>query len=69
MCVLFLHETKVAICDESHNLKNGMSQRYKLLSPALKACKHLLLLSGTPALARPVELYPQVNNPWGTLVA
>lgn len=59
----------MAICDESHNLKNGMSQRYKLLSPALKACKHLLLLSGTPALARPVELYPQVKRPPNAVMA
>lgn len=48
--------------DESHYLKNKDTQRYKMLSPIMKSARHLLLLSGTPALARPVELYPQVSG-------
>ena len=45
------------IADESHNLKSKTSQRSKIALPILKSAKRLLLLSGTPALARPVELW------------
>jgi SWI/SNF-related matrix-associated actin-dependent regulator 1 of chromatin subfamily A len=48
------------ICDESHNLKEKKSQRCQLGLPLLQKAKRLVLLSGTPALARPVELWPQV---------
>ena len=40
------------IADESHNLKEKSSQRCELAMPILKNANHLLLLSGTPALAR-----------------
>lgn len=40
------------IADESHNLKQKNSQRCELAMPILKKAKRLLLLSGTPALAR-----------------
>jgi len=49
------------IADESHNLKQKDSQRCKLALPIMKQSKRLVLLSGTPALNRPVELYPQLN--------
>jgi len=49
------------ICDESHNLKQKDSQRMKMAQPLLLASRRLLLLSGTPALARPVELWTQLN--------
>jgi SWI/SNF-related matrix-associated actin-dependent regulator 1 of chromatin subfamily A len=49
------------ICDESHNLKERTSQRCQLAMPILLKAKRLILLSGTPALARPVELWAQVN--------
>ena len=49
------------IADESHNLKQRDAQRTKMILPFLQASKHLLLLSGTPALARPVELYTQLH--------
>lgn len=48
------------IADESHHLKSRTSQRTKLLLPLLQSAKRLLLLSGTPALARPAELWPQL---------
>jgi SWI/SNF-related matrix-associated actin-dependent regulator 1 of chromatin subfamily A len=51
----------VAICDESHYLKSPTAQRTKACSPLLKGVKRLVLLSGTPALARPCELYSQVS--------
>ncbi|KAL7452364.1 hypothetical protein ACHAWC_004087, partial [Mediolabrus comicus] len=48
------------IADESHNLKDNKSQRCQLALPIMKKAKRLVLLSGTPALNRPVELYPQL---------
>jgi SWI/SNF-related matrix-associated actin-dependent regulator 1 of chromatin subfamily A len=49
-----------AIVDESHMLKNKSSKRTSRLLPVLTATKRCVLLSGTPALARPVELWPQL---------
>lgn len=49
------------IADESHNLKQKDSQRCQLALPILKQSKRLVLLSGTPALNRPVELYAQLT--------
>ncbi|KAG7353456.1 helicase [Nitzschia inconspicua] len=51
---------KCVIADESHNLKQKSSQRTQLALPLLQNAKRLMLLSGTPALARPVELWTQV---------
>ena len=48
------------IADESHNLKQMSSQRCQLALPLLQSSKRLVLLSGTPALNRPVELWPQL---------
>jgi SWI/SNF-related matrix-associated actin-dependent regulator 1 of chromatin subfamily A len=49
-----------AIVDESHMLKNKSSKRTSRLLPVLTATKRCVLLSGTPALARPAELWPQL---------
>lgn len=49
-----------AIVDESHMLKNKSSKRTTCLLPILMATKRCVLLSGTPALARPAELWPQL---------
>ena len=55
------------IVDESHYLKSHTAARTKLVCPIVAAARHALLLSGTPALARPSELYSQVSalNPSG----
>jgi SWI/SNF-related matrix-associated actin-dependent regulator 1 of chromatin subfamily A len=50
----------VVIADESHNLKERSSQRAQFVLPLLQQARRLFLLSGTPALARPVELWTQV---------
>lgn len=57
------------IADESHNLKQKDSQRCQLALPIMKLSRRLVLLSGTPALNRPVELYPQLNalDPMGEM--
>jgi SWI/SNF-related matrix-associated actin-dependent regulator of chromatin subfamily A-like protein 1 len=49
------------IADESHNLKSKTSQRTALILPLLQRARRLLLLSGTPALAAPVELWTQLH--------
>uniref|UniRef100_A0A7S3QB74 Uncharacterized protein n=1 Tax=Chaetoceros debilis TaxID=122233 RepID=A0A7S3QB74_9STRA len=52
---------KCVIADESHNLKEKTSQRCKIAMPLISGAKRVLLLSGTPALAKPVELWAQLN--------
>jgi SWI/SNF-related matrix-associated actin-dependent regulator 1 of chromatin subfamily A len=47
----------MCICDEAHYLKSRDSQRSRYLVPLLIKIKRVLLLSGTPMLARPNELY------------
>jgi SWI/SNF-related matrix-associated actin-dependent regulator of chromatin subfamily A-like protein 1 len=51
----------MVILDESHYVKQRKSQRAELLAGIMASSQRLLLLSGTPALARPAELYPQVR--------
>lgn len=51
----------MVICDESHYLKNHKSQRTRALTPLLKEIKYALLLTGTPALNRPCELFAQAH--------
>lgn len=50
-----------AVVDESHMLKNKSAKRTMMLIPILKSTKRCVLLSGTPALARPAELWPQLE--------
>eukprot|EP00051_Salpingoeca_urceolata_P006971 m.92145 g.92145 ORF g.92145 m.92145 type:complete len:714 (+) comp15062_c1_seq1:336-2477(+) len=52
---------KIIIADESHYLKSADAKRTKLLVPLLKTAQRALLLTGTPALSRPIELFTQVN--------
>ncbi|GBG27503.1 Helicase, putative [Hondaea fermentalgiana] len=51
----------VVVVDESHYLKSSSALRTKMLAPVLKAARRVALLSGTPALARPIELWTQVH--------
>ncbi|XP_036425590.1 SWI/SNF-related matrix-associated actin-dependent regulator of chromatin subfamily A-like protein 1 [Colossoma macropomum] len=50
----------VLIMDESHFLKNIKTARCRASLPLLKAAKRVVLLSGTPAMSRPAELYTQI---------
>ncbi|GFS00493.1 SWI/SNF-related matrix-associated actin-dependent regulator of chromatin subfamily A-like protein 1 [Elysia marginata] len=52
---------KIIIMDESHFLKNFKTVRTKAAMPLLMNAKRVLLLSGTPALSRPSELYCQIS--------
>lgn len=49
------------ICDESHYIKNATAKRSQALLPLLEQAKRVIMLSGTPAMNRPYELYPQIN--------
>ncbi|XP_006867857.1 PREDICTED: SWI/SNF-related matrix-associated actin-dependent regulator of chromatin subfamily A-like protein 1 [Chrysochloris asiatica] len=51
---------KVVIIDESHFLKNIKTARCRAAMPILKVAKRAILLSGTPAMSRPAELYTQI---------
>lgn len=48
---------KVCVADESHYLKSRDSKRSKVLIPILTKSKRVILISGTPMLSRPVEMY------------
>uniref|UniRef100_A0A4W4GZY6 SWI/SNF-related matrix-associated actin-dependent regulator of chromatin subfamily A-like protein 1 n=1 Tax=Electrophorus electricus TaxID=8005 RepID=A0A4W4GZY6_ELEEL len=50
----------VLIMDESHFLKNIKTARCRAALPLLKETKRVILLSGTPAMSRPAELYTQI---------
>jgi len=52
---------KAIIVDESHALKSKNTKRTKAVLPLLKAAERCLLLSGTPAFAKPSELWPQLS--------
>ena len=51
----------MVICDESHYLKNYKSKRTRALAPFIRKVERALLLTGTPALNRPSELFSQAN--------
>jgi len=51
----------IIIADESHFLKNHQAARTKTLVPLLQQAKRAILLSGTPALSRPKELFMQLK--------
>ena len=52
---------KCAIVDESHMLKNKNTKRSRTILPILMKTTRCLMLSGTPALSRPMELWPQLS--------
>ena len=52
------------VFDESHMLKNGSAKRTRALAPLVEAAgpgATVLLLTGTPALNRPIELFAQLS--------
>jgi len=50
-------EFKAIIADEAHYLKSRDAKRCKNLIPILQQAKRVILLSGTPILNKPVEIY------------
>ncbi|KAF5893400.1 DNA annealing helicase and endonuclease ZRANB3, partial [Clarias magur] len=51
----------VVIVDESHYLKSRNAARTKILVPVIQSAKRAVLLTGTPALGRPEELFMQID--------
>lgn len=56
-----LKSFKIIIADESHYLKSQESKRTRAITPLIKNAQRALLLTGTPALSRPIELFTQLN--------
>lgn len=52
---------RVVILDESHLLKSAKTARTKAALALCRVARRVALLSGTPALSRPMELYTQVT--------
>lgn len=52
---------QVIIVDECHYLKSVSTKRTNNILPHLQKATRLVLISGTPALSRPVELYPLIS--------
>ncbi|MGH0128782.1 UNVERIFIED_CONTAM: hypothetical protein FKN15_046594 [Acipenser sinensis] len=58
-----LHKQKfqVIVVDESHYLKSRNAARSKILVPIVQKAARAILLTGTPALGRPEELFMQID--------
>lgn len=52
---------KVVLLDESHFIKGRSTNRAKTLLPHLAKAKRIILLTGTPSLSRPAEIFTQVS--------
>jgi len=52
---------QVVIADECHYLKSPSATRTQNVLPILAKAKRAILLSGTPALSRPIELFTQLQ--------
>ncbi|XP_040827436.1 DNA annealing helicase and endonuclease ZRANB3 isoform X3 [Ochotona curzoniae] len=52
---------KVVIVDESHYMKSRTAARSKILLPIIQKARRAILLTGTPALGRPEELFMQIE--------
>ena len=49
------------IADEAHYLKSRAAKRTISLTPILQRAKRVVLLTGTPILAKPMEIFPLLN--------
>ncbi|KAM0735204.1 SWI/SNF-related matrix-associated actin-dependent regulator of chromatin subfamily A-like protein 1 [Formica fusca] len=49
------------ILDESHVLKSNKTARFQAAQRICAHARHVVLLTGTPALSRPIELHSQIN--------
>ncbi|NXB69990.1 ZRAB3 endonuclease, partial [Donacobius atricapilla] len=52
---------KVVVIDESHYMKSRNATRSKILLPIVQKALRAVLLTGTPALGRPEELFMQIE--------
>ncbi|XP_006018446.1 DNA annealing helicase and endonuclease ZRANB3 isoform X1 [Alligator sinensis] len=58
---LYKQNFKVVIVDESHYMKSRNATRSKILLPIVQKAVRAILLTGTPALGRPEELFMQIE--------
>lgn len=59
--ILKREKYQTIIFDESHMLKDQKARRTKVATDLSKHALHVILLSGTPALSRPSELFTQIR--------
>ncbi|XP_036057883.1 DNA annealing helicase and endonuclease ZRANB3 [Onychomys torridus] len=52
---------RVVIVDESHYMKSRTAARSRILLPLVQKARRAILLTGTPALGRPEELFMQIE--------
>lgn len=66
------HRWDLLICDEAHFLKNMKAKRTETVHLLKDKFKHKILLTGTPILNKPVELYSLLNivhpGEWGSFM-
>lgn len=58
---LLEHKFGFVIFDESHTLKNAKTKCAMVAERLTQKARHVILLSGTPALSRPLELFTQIH--------
>lgn len=58
---LAARQFQVYVLDESHYIKSRTAKRVQSLLPVIGKAKRVILLSGTPTLSRPSELFSQVH--------
>ncbi|NXN17791.1 ZRAB3 endonuclease, partial [Indicator maculatus] len=58
---LYRQNFKVVVVDESHYMKSRNAKRSKILLPIVQKALRAILLTGTPALGRPEELFMQIE--------
>ncbi|NWS52837.1 ZRAB3 endonuclease, partial [Chunga burmeisteri] len=58
---LYKQNFKVVVIDESHYMKSRNATRSKILLPIVQKARRAILLTGTPALGRPEELFMQIE--------
>lgn len=56
------YKFEIVIVDEVHFIKNTNTQRCRQILPYITKLKRVILLSGTPILAKPVEMFPIFNS-------
>ncbi|XP_019885387.1 SWI/SNF-related matrix-associated actin-dependent regulator of chromatin subfamily A-like protein 1 isoform X3 [Camponotus floridanus] len=59
--ILEKHIFGFVILDESHMLKSNKTIRFQAAQKICVHARHVVLLTGTPALSRPIELHSQIS--------